>query len=220
MNLSQARENMIEQQIRPWDVLDPRVLATLNDVPRDQFVDADKRELAYSDFQLPIGHDQYMLKPNIDGRILQSLILNTTDKVLEIGTGSGYLAACLANLAGAVTTLEIIPQLAEQAQARFAAMGIGNLTSHTQDAAESWDAADAYDAIALSGAVYAVPEFYQQKMTVGGRLFAVIGTTQQPTMEAILLTRVSETEWTRDSLFETRIPELVNFNAPKSPFRF
>ena len=220
MNLSQARENMIEQQIRPWDVLDPRVLTTLNDVPRDKFVDPDKRELAYTDFQLPIGHGQCMLNPNIDGRILQALRLNNTDKVLEIGTGSGYLTACLANLAGQITTLEIIPQLADQAQTRLSAMGIGNITTHTQDAAESWDAADAYDAIALTGAVYAVPEFYQQKMALGGRLFAVVGSLQQPTMEAILLTRVTQNEWTRDSLFETRIPELVNFDQPKQPFRF
>jgi len=220
MNLSQARENMIEQQIRPWDVLDPRVLNALSDIPRDRFVEPNVRELAYSDYQLPIGHGQTMLNPNIDGRILQSLSITTTDKVLEIGTGSGFLAACIASLGHSVDTLEIVPELAAQASARLTSMGIGNVQVHEQDAAQEWDAADAYDCIALTGAVHAVPDFYRDKMTVGGRLFAIVGSEAEPTMEAILLTRVSNHEWSSESLFETRIPPLVNFEAPRQPFQF
>ncbi len=220
MNLSQARENMIEQQIRPWDVLDPRVLNVLSEIPRDRFVESNVRELAYSDYQLPIGHGQTMLKPNVDGRILQALTIATTDKILEIGSGSGFLTACFAALGNQVDSVEIIPALAQQASQRIATMGIANAHVFEQDAAQEWDAADAYDCIALTGAVYAVPEFYLNKMSVGGRLFAVIGTSDQPTMEAVLLTRVSDQEWISESLFETNVPPLVNFDAPKQPFQF
>jgi len=220
MNLAQARENMIEQQIRPWDVLDPRVLNVLSEIPRDRFVEDNVRELAYSDYQLPIGHGQTMLNPNIDGRILQALNISTTDKLLEIGTGSGFLTACLAALGGHVDSLEIIPTLAQLATSRMTTMGIGNVVIHEQDASQEWDAADAYNAIALGGSVPAIPEFYCNKMAVGGRLFAIVGTLSNPTMEATLLTRVTDQEWISESLFETQVAPLINFDAPKQPFQF
>lgn len=151
MDLQLARTNMIEQQVRPWDVLDQRVLDVLSQVPREEFLAPAHRGIAYSDFQLPIGFGQHMLKPTLDGRLLQSLQLETTDSVLEIGTGSGYLTSCLARLAAQVESIEIIPELTESARIRLQSMGVGNATLRTQDAAEPWDARAGYDAIAFSG---------------------------------------------------------------------
>ncbi|MBX2824126.1 MAG: protein-L-isoaspartate O-methyltransferase [Gammaproteobacteria bacterium] len=220
MNRNQARENMIEQQIRPWDVLDQRVLNALADIPRENFVGDAYRDLAYSDTQLPIGHDQKMLNPNVDGRILQALAVNTTDSVLEIGTGSGYLANCLSRLAGSVTTLEIIPELHTAASARLEQAGCSNTRCILQDAAVSWDAADAYDAIAFSGSVQQIPDFYRQKVAINGRLFVVVGSQDNPTMEAQLHTRVSASEWISESLFETQVPPLQNFATESETFAF
>ena len=220
MNLNQARENMIEQQIRPWDVLDQRVLNVLAEIPRERFVADSCRDIAYSDYQLPIGHGQTLLNPNVDGRLLQALAITTTDSVLEIGTGSGFLTACLSRLAGKVHSIEIIPELHQQAVGRLQQLGCGNTRCAVQDAAEEWDAADAYNAIAITGSLPSIPPFYQQKIALNGRLFVVIGGPDQPTMEALLLTRVSGTEWVTESLFETRIPPLQNFDTQKKTFQF
>lgn len=214
MNRSQARENMIEQQIRPWDVLDQRVLDVLGEVPREHFLDPQYHGVAYSDHALPIGHGQEMLNPNVDGRLIQALNLENTDSVLEIGTGSGYSATCLSRLCRSVETVEISTPLADAARARFAEMACSNISSHNLDAASIWDAADEYDAIAFSGSVQAIPEYYKLKMAIGGRLFVVVGDPAAPTMTAMLLTRLAEQEWTTDSLFETCIPALENFSAP------
>ena len=220
MDLSRARSNMIEQQVRPWDVLDQRVLDVLAEVPREDFVDAARRGIAYSDYPLPIGHGQYLLKPTIDGRLLQSLLLGLTDHVLEIGTGSGYLTACLARLSAHCESVEIVPELAASAGARLAALGLANATVRTQDAAAEWGMREAYDAIAFGGSVPAVPERFLRKLAVGGRLFAVIGQPNRPTMEAVLHTRVHAEEWATESLFETRVDPLVNFAAPAPAFVF
>lgn len=216
MNRSQARENMIEQQIRPWDVLDQRVLDVLGEIPREQFVDAQYHGVAYSDHRMPIGHGQEMLNPNVDARMIQALDLQNTDSVLEIGTGSGYTATCLSRLSRSVETVEISAPLAEAARARFAELACSNISSHNLDASEIWDAADEYDAIAFTGSVQTVPEYYKLKMAIGGRLFVVVGDAEAPTMTAMLLTRMAESEWTTDSLFETSIPPLENFSAPAS----
>ena len=220
MNLQEARSNMIEQQVRPWDVLDQRVLDVLASVPREEFVSQEHRALAFSDYQLPIGFGQTMLKPIIEGRLLQALAPQVTESVLEIGAGSGYLSACLARMAAKVDSLEIHPDLALSAQTRLTELAVSNVTLLEQDAAAEWDAQDAYDAIAFGGAVEQVPEYYKNKMAINGRLFAVTGDTNQPMMEALLMTRISETEWTTESLFETRVDPLVNFSEPASAFVF
>lgn len=220
MNLQQARSNMIEQQVRPWDVLDQQVLDVLGAVPREDFVAEEHRALAFSDYQLPIGFGQTLLKPIIEGRLLQALSPQVTDSVLEIGTGSGYLTACLARMAHQVQSLEIHPELASRAQERLDSLGVSNVTLLEQDAAAEWDARDSYDAIAFGGAVEVIPEFYKLKMAINGRMFAVTGDSQQPMMEALLLTRISETEWTTESLFETKVDPLVNFSEPATAFVF
>jgi protein-L-isoaspartate(D-aspartate) O-methyltransferase len=220
MDLLQARSNMIEQQVRPWDVLDQRVLDVLAEVPRDTFVDEQYRGVAYSDFPLPIGHDQHMLKPTVEGRLLQALLLEVTDSVLEIGTGTGFMTACLARMAAHVESIEIIPALAESARVRLQDRGIGNVSILQQDATASWDAKDGYDAIAFTGAVPSVPEYYKNKLNIGGRLFAFIGESTQPTMEAVLITRVNDAEWSRESLFETSVDPLVNFDSESPSFVF
>jgi len=220
MDLQQARSNMIEQQVRPWDVLDQRVLDVLAEVPRETFLDPSHRGVAYSDFELPIGHGQHMLKPTVDGRLLQSLLLEVTDTVLEIGTGSGYLTNCLARLTAHCDSIEIIPELHASAAERLGEFGVSNVTLKQQDAAEEWDARDAYEAIAFTGAISAIPEFYKNKLAIGGRLFAVIGDISQPTMDAQLMTRISDIEWLTESLFETSIDPLANFDTSGPSFVF
>ncbi len=220
MDLQLARSNMIEQQVRPWDVLDQRVLDVLAEVPREAFLAPQHKGVAYSDFQLPIGHGQHMLKPTVDGRLLQALLLRLTDTVLEIGTGSGYLTACLARLSAHVDSIEIIPALAESAKARLNDMGVSNVSLLQQDAAETWDARDGYDAIAFTGAIPAIPDYYRNKMNVGGRLFAMVGELSKPTMEAVLITRIRDNEWSKESLFEASVDPLVNFDSVSPSFVF
>jgi len=220
MDLQLARSNMIEQQVRPWDVLDQRVLDVLAEVPREAFLAATYRGIAYSDFQLPIGFSQHMLKPTVDGRLLQALLLEVTDTVLEIGTGSGYLTACMARLSAHVDSIEIVPELFATASATLAGMGVTNVTLRQQDANQPWDARDGYDAIAFSGAIPSVPDFYRNKLKLGGRLFAMMGETSHPTMEAVLITRIRDNEWSRESLFETSVDALVNFDSESPSFVF
>ncbi|MCL4141450.1 UNVERIFIED_CONTAM: hypothetical protein GTU68_005748 [Idotea baltica] len=211
---------MIEQQVRPWDVLDQRVLDVLAEVPREEFVSEEHRALAFSDYQLPIGYGQTLLKPILEGRLLQALSPSVTDSVLEIGAGSGYLSACLARMANRVQSLEIHPELVKSAQQRLDSLGISNVTLLEQDAAAKWGAQDSYDAIAFGGAIEEIPEYYKLMMAINGRMFAVTGDSQQPMMEALLLTRISESEWTTESLFETKVDPLVNFSEPVSAFVF
>jgi len=213
MNLTLARENMIEQQIRPWDVLDQRVLDTLADIPRERFVDQQHHGIAYSDYALPIGYGQTMLKPAVDGRLLQALDISPTDRLLEIGTGSGFLATCLSRLGGEIDTVEIIPELAASATERLKSLGVSNVNCRQLDASTEWDAADDYDGIVFSGSLDAVPEYYLNKMAINGRLCAILGTDREPTMEAVLITRLSADGWITDSMFETIAPRLANFSA-------
>ena len=220
MDLQLARSNMIEQQVRPWDVLDQRVLDVLAEVPREAFLEPSHKGVAYSDFQLPIGHGQHMLKPTLDGRLLQSLLLRLTDTMLEIGTGSGYLTACAARLCAHVESVEIVPALAQSATKRLNEMGVSNVTVLEQDASKVWDAKDGYDAIAFSGAVPFVTDYFKHKLKTGGRLFAMIGESSNPTMEAVLITRVSENEWSSESLFEANVDPLVNFDSASPSFKF
>lgn len=211
-----ARHNMIEQQIRPWDVLDQHVLDVLASIPREDFVPERYRNLAFSDIAIPLGHGEVMLKPNIEGRILQALALQPTDRVLEIGSGSGYLTACLARLAASVTSVDIIPEFVEAARRQLKAHGFHNVALHTGDASGGWGE-HRYHAIAVTGSVATVAEVWRQSLSVGGRLFIVVG--QPPVMEALLITRVGEQEWIRESLFDTELPPLRNI-APVKTFEF
>ncbi len=204
MNLDQARVNMIEQQIRPWNVLDQKVLDVLARVPRDAFVTQQHRNLAYCDTAIALGHGQTMLNPNVEGRILQALALQGNESVLHIGTGSGYLTACLAMLAKQVRSVDIVEEFTRTTEQRLAALSIDNVTLESGDACHGWVPETRFDAIVISGALPSIPDAYREQLTVGGRLFAIVGRVDQPIMEAVLLTRKSQNQWSSESLFETR----------------
>lgn len=215
MNLDQARFFMIEQQIRPWDVLDPQVLDLLSELPRHKFVEPDQQNLAYSDIELPIGEGQTMLAPKIEGRIMQAIDIHEDDQVLEIGTGSGYMTALLASLAKQVTSVELFDSLHNTAKGRL--VQFNNIDLKLGDASQGWSDQKTYDVIVLTGSCAQLPEAYKQQLNLGGRLFAVIG--RSPAMQAMLVTRISDHEWLEESLFETDIAALVHAEAkPKFTF--
>lgn len=214
MNTEQARFNMIEQQIRPWEVLDPRVLDLLFVVKREDFVPAAHRNLAFADMELPLAAGQLMLAPKMEAKLLQELGIKKGDKVLEIGTGSGYMAALLAAHADHVVTVESRPELAEMARANLEQAGIANVSVEVGDGANGWAARGPYDAIVLSGAVPAIPASILKQLRVGGRLAAVVGTA--PVMEAQLVTCTAEGVFNTVNLFETVIPSLDGFAATES----
>ena len=215
MNLAEARHNMIEQQIRPWDVLDQRVLELVAGLPREDFVPSNYLSLAYADIHLPLDHGQVMMAPKLEARMIQALTLDKRDTVLEIGTGSGYVTALLAKSAKHVYSVDIYPNFSERVREKLAAHGIGNVTLETGDAANGWGAHAPYDVIAVTGSLPVFPEQLKHQLKVGGRLFVVIG--DEPVMSAQLITRVSEGGWSQRTLFETVLPPLVN--APQ-PSRF
>ena len=217
LNVEQARFNMIEQQIRPWDVLDFRVLEALRSVCREKFVPDEYRLQAFSDVMLPLAHGQCMMSPVVEGRVLQALNVQQGERVLEIGTGSGFLAACLAQMGGHVTSVEIFEDLSEQARRVLNEQGYAAVNLETGDASQGWNDQHVYDVIAITGALPVLTEAYKQKLSVGGRLFAVTG--QEPAMQAVLLTRESENEWRMTSLFETSLPYLINAE-PTQKFSF
>ena len=208
-----ARFNMIEQQIRTWEVLDPVVLALLNEVPRENFVAESQVGLAFADIELPIGHGQTMLSPKLEGRILQALTIKKTDKVLLVGTGSGYLTALIAKLAAQVHAVEIIPALSKLAKTRLQQQKISNVTLHVGDAANGFAEAAPYDVIVFTGSMQLRPTAAEKMLNIGGRLFAVTG--ELPIMQATLTQRIGEDAFRHDTLFETCLPPLVN--APQAP---
>ncbi|GAB5604010.1 protein-L-isoaspartate O-methyltransferase family protein [Sideroxyarcus sp. TK5] len=212
MNLEQARFNMIEQQIRPWDVLDPRVLELLKVVRREQFVPADSKGLAFADTEIALGHGASMWQPKIEARAVQALALRPTDNVLEIGTGSGHLTALLARLSAQVTSVEIEPELSAAAARNLATHNIDNVTLQVGDAAQGWGEAE-YDAIMLTGSVPVLPEAYKQQLKVGGRLFAIVG--DAPAMRAQLITRTGADSFETKQLFETVVAPLRNATQPQ-----
>jgi len=213
---AKARENMVEQQVRPWDVLDVRVLDVLSQMPREAFVPEAYRALAYADLPVPIGHGELMLKPVVEGRMLQSLALLPTDEVLEIGTGSGFIAACLGRLARDVLSLEVHADLAACAQARLAQLGFdGNVRVEVADALR-YQTPRQFDAICVSAAVDAIPQQFVQWLRPGGRMFVVQG--RAPAMTAVLVR--NEVNGPRiESLFETVLPYLVGA-SPTPEFQF
>ena len=214
MGLEQARLNMIEQQIRPWDVLDQDILNLLLEVPRDRFVDDMHKGLAYADTSIPLGHGQVMMHPKIEARMLQALQLHPTDKALEIGTGSGYVTALLARLTHHVQSVDIYADFTEQARQRLRAMAIRNVALETGDAAQGWGEDPLYDVIAITGSLPVLPDAFKKMLNRGGRLFVILG--KPPVMEAVLIRRVGSSGWTREVLFETELPPLLNASAPSS----
>lgn len=211
-----ARRQMIDQQVRAWDVLDARVLDALGAVPRERFVPEAYRSVAFADAPIPIGHGQFMLPPAIEGRMLQALAPLRGERVLEIGTGSGFFAACLAQLTGSVDSIEIHADLAARAARSIGDAGIPRVSVETGDAfAREFDAA--YEVVAVTGSLPAAERRFERALVVGGRMFVVIGTG--PVMEARRVTRTGEDAWLSEPLFETRIEPLILPTAP-SRFRF
>lgn len=211
-----ARRQMIDQQVRASDVLDPRVLDTFAAVPRERFVPEAYLQVAFADAPIPIGHGQFMLTPALEGRILQALAPVRGERALEVGTGSGYFAACLAHLTGSVDSLEIHAELAASAARTLGEQGIARVSVESADALAR-DYEPAYEIVAVTGSLPAAESRLERALVVGGRLFAVIGSG--PVMEACLVTRTGEDSWLREPLFETEIGPLALPSAP-SRFRF
>ncbi len=212
-DVEQARFNMIEQQIRTWEVLDQRVLDLVARTPREDYVPARYRNLAFADTSIPLDYGQVMMPPRVEARLLQALDIRPADSALEVGTGSGYLAALLAARAKQVYSVEIYEDLLEAARQRLAAHGIDNVSLQSGDASAGWPQQGPYDVIAVTGSLPLLPAEFQNSLRVGGRMFVVVG--EAPVMEARLVTRVGERDWTVESLFETDIPALVNARQPQ-----
>lgn len=211
MDFEKARFNMVEQQVRPWDVLDPQVLDVISDIPRENFVPDEYKNLAYADTRIPLGnyenHPCSMANPVIEGRILQELDIDEDDLVLEIGTGSGYLTACLAKLGRHVDSVDINEDLTAMAEKNLQALGINNVNLATGDASKGWDQKRNYDVIVISAAMTSIPDSYKQLLKTGGRLFVVTG--DAPVMTAHRVTRTDENSWTVEDLFETSIDLMI-----------
>ena len=218
--VTDAREQMVEHQVRAWDVLDARVLATLRAVRREQFVPAGQEYLAFADTVVALPCGQQMLRPSVVGRLLQALELTGTERVLEIGAGTGYVTACLAASASQVKSLELHAQLADLARANLAAAGARNAEVITADAmqdAAQGAAGPRFHAIAVTGSLPVYDDRFQRQLEIGGRLFVIVG--DAPVMDARLVRRVSEDGWVTESLFETVVPPLQNARRP-SEFAF
>jgi len=217
MNLEQTRYNMVEQQIRPWDVLDQKVLNLLFELQREEFVPAVYRSLAFVDMEIQLGHGEVMLAPKMEARILQELQIKKTDCILEVGSGSGYLTALLARQGEHVYSVEIVPELKAMAEKNLQVHGISNVTLEQGDAAHGWPGHEPYDVIVLTGSTPVLPETFQNSLKTGGRLFAVVG--DAPVMEAVLVTCVAQEKaagvYNTISLFETCIPLLRNAQQPE-----
>jgi len=211
-NMEQARFNMIEQQIRPCEVLEGRILELLKHVRREQFVPTGMKELAFADMEIPLGHDASMWQPKLEARVVQELHLARSDKVLEVGTGSGYLTALLSALAGHVTSVEIVPELSTLAKQNLASQQRDNVTLEVGDAATGWGK-ETYDAIVLTGSTPVLPEAFRDSLNVGGRLFVIVG--DAPVMEAKLVTRVARDIFETVNIMETYVAPLQNAAQPK-----
>lgn len=217
MDFEQARLNMIEQQIRPWEVLDSHVLNMVAGIHREDFMPAEYRQLALADIRIPLMHGQVTLAPREEARILQSVAIGENDEILEVGTGCGYLTALLAKAGATVESIEIFPELSHQAQINLQRSGLDNIQLHTGDAAKGWQTSKSYDVIIITGAMPILEESFLAQLNPGGRLFVVVG--QPPVMEARLITRAGEREWSREVLFETDLLPLIGSSGP-APFNF
>jgi len=210
MDMEQARFNMVEQQIRPWDVLDQNVLDLLFRVRREEFVPEAWRVLALADMEIPLGHGESMLSPKLEARIAQEVRINSGERILEIGTGSGYMTALLAKLVGtgSVHSVDIVAEFTASARVKLAQRGIDNVTLETADAARGFTGLENYDLVVITGSLPVLPESFTKHLKIGGRLFAVVG--ECPVMEAKRVTRLTQDTWRTDDLFETCTPSLKN----------
>jgi protein-L-isoaspartate(D-aspartate) O-methyltransferase len=216
LNFELARHNMVEQQVRTWEVLDQRILDLIGRAPREDYVPAALRNLAFVDMNLPIGHGQVMMAPKLEARILQELDIGSKDRILEIGSGTGYFAALLATLGGHVTSVEIVPELHALAQANLAAHNVKNVTLELGDGARGWKSEQAFDVIVLTGATPSLHDSFVKSLAPNGRLFAVVG--RSPAMEARLVRRTPD-HVDVHSVFETDLPSL-QFAYDPAPFVF
>lgn len=217
MNVEQARFNMIEQQIRTWEVLDPGVLELLSQVKREQFVPEECRELAFADLEIPLGRGESMMQPKVEARIIQELAILPHETAYEVGTGSGYLTALMATRARQVTSAEIHEEFRERAEATLRAAGIANVTLLVGDSARAPLAESAFDVIVLTGSTPVLPQAFLERLRPGGRLFAVVG--DRPVMKAIVVRTPSTGTFQRTAIFETILKPLVNAAQPPR-FRF
>ena len=213
VNKERARFNMIEQQIRPWEVLDQRVLDVLAKVPREMFVPEPYKSLAFADMEIPLAHDQAMMAPKVEARMLQALNVSPGDRILEIGTGSGYVTACLATLGDSVISLDIYAEFTENAGSVLQSLGLDNVQLITFDALSRYLPGGPFDVIAVTGSLPIGADEFESHLAPGGRMFLISG--NEPVMQANLITRVSHTAFRREILFETRIPALVNAPEPE-----
>ncbi|VAW72721.1 Protein-L-isoaspartate O-methyltransferase [hydrothermal vent metagenome] len=217
MNIEQARFNMIEQQVRPWDVLDDRVLEVLSATPREDFVPEQYTSMAFADISIPLAQEQCMMPPKLEGKLLQSLAIEPDDNILEIGIGSAYVTACLARLGSKVHSVDLYNNFTEQARDLLSRHAINNVSLETADAAAGLDTEQRFDVIAVTGSLPVLHQEFHARLNSGGRLFVIVG--KPPIMQALLITRVDEQEWNQESLFETAIPALQN--APQAEiFKF
>jgi protein-L-isoaspartate(D-aspartate) O-methyltransferase len=212
MNIEQARFNMIEQQIRPWEVLDPKVLELLSTVPREDFVPEDQQALVFVDTHVRLNHAQVMMQPKQEARILQELAVNSKDYVLEIGTGSGYMTALLASLAQKVDSVDIFPDFLAAAQEKLTGHGLNNVHFFEGDAADGWDGDGPYDVIVLTGSVPILSDRFVRNLRPRGRLMAIVG--QEPIMEARLIVKNDDGSIQQTSVFDTSLPPLLNAQTP------
>ena len=212
-NVEQIRYNMVEQQVRPWDVLDSNVLNLMDSTPREAFVPASHTNVAYADIEVPLGHGEIMLAPRVVGRLMQAVNPHSSDVALEVGTGSGYLTALLAQACRQVYSVDIHADFVEAARTKLAAQNLTNVTLETGDAAKGWDKHQPYDVIIITGSLPVLPESFQHSLQRGGRMAAIVG--DGPVMEAILITRSGENEWSREVLFETDLAPLKNAAQPE-----
>jgi protein-L-isoaspartate(D-aspartate) O-methyltransferase len=212
LNLELARRNMVLQQVRPWDVLDQRVLDLIARAPREDYVPAGMRNLAYVDMDLPLGGGQVMMAPKYEARLLQELEIKPTDKILEIGTGTGYLTSLLASLGKHVYSVDIKPEFTRSAGERLTAHGILNVTLETGDGANGWDRHAPYDVIIITGSLPSIPPSFRNQLAPGGRLAAIVG--DSPVMEAMIVRRLDAQNFSETAVFETDLPRLANVREP------